>query len=486
MESNSDSPSDNHSRSQSGSHRHRRKRSRKSSFFSRIFSTFSASGSSSSGGRKRKKSRRQSISNTIKYRFEEFKTEFTPPERLNRGRIRHEPLGKRIVTRLKDYRDDLFLPRIKKEKLPKPKFSERMRSRMGDVKDDLTFRRLFPKVGDRIPFKAKISYLRETKWKQYKVIFSRDYLIISFNSLIFFITSFYVVHFISQIVTGVVCSFFDIQTVLYYANTEYHFTIQSIIEGQVLMNKWTLLEIIVVFASAPLVCLIMAILLYRLLNLKRIKFSFKRSFKKLTLLFAGKAKRQEYKMEHGGEVRDRKVSIPGYLRLFFIWFICHAFTYFFSGMLFSWLFFMRFGYVTGYIFDSYFFDNLAASLSLISMILLGFLFVSLFLHSSRMYFNQLVDWTRMPFAVSQIFLPAIVGLPLILITMLPKIVLKIGLMQVCMIILLLPLMYRGRIYPEVQFDYKPRKIEIPWKWIISFLVISGAMVTALKFGIKIR
>ena len=470
-----------------GSHNRRRKKSNTPSFFSKILSGFQSilRFFIGSKGHKHRKPGRPPLSAKLKSRFEEFKTEFTPPERLKRGRIKHEPLGRRIKSRLKEYKDDVFLPRIKKEKIPKPKLSVRVGQRLDDMKDDLTFKRLFPKVGERIPMKAKIAYLRETKWKQYSVIFTKEYGIISLNSLVLFLCAFYVVHFLTQLITGVVCHWFDIQTVLYYGITEYHFTIKSIVEGQVIMNKWTLIEIIVVFASASVACLILAIFSYRLLNMKRIKFSFKRVFRKFTNLFVGKLKRQTYKEQEMGKDRSRKINLSGYLRLFLIWFICHAFTYFFSGMLFSWLFFMRFGYVTGYIFDSYFFDNLAASLSLISMVLLGFLFVPLFLHSSRMYFNQLVDWTRMPFVVSQILIPCIIGLPIIVVTLLPKILLKLAVMQICMVILILPLMWRGQMYPEIQFDYKPRTIKIPWKWIISCLVISAAIIISLKFGIKI-
>ena len=478
-------PEQQHERnSRSNSRRHRK--SHKPSLFSKITSGLQSilGFFTGSRGHKRRKSKRP-LSDRIKYRFEEFKAEFTPPERLKRGRIKHEPLWKRIKSRLKEYKDDVFLPRIKKEKIPKPKLSVRIGQRLDDVKEDLTFRRLFPKVGEHIPMKAKIAYFRETTWKKYSVIFTKDFLIISLNSLVLFLCAFYVVHFLTQLITGVVCTWFNIQTVLYYGITEYHFTIKSAIEGKLFSNKWTLTEILVVFSSAPIVCLILAIFSYRLLHIKRIKFSFKWISRKFKKLFANRLKKRELKIQEA-EDPGRKVKLSKYFRLFLIWFICHAFTYFFSGMLFSWMFFMRFGYVTGYIFDSYFFDNLAASLSLISMILLGFLFVSLFLHSSRMYFNQLVDWTRMPFVYSQIVIPCIIGLPIIVLTLLPKILLKLAAMQICMVLLILPLMWRGRIYPEVQFDYKPRTIIIPWKWIISCLVISAAIIISLKLGIKIR
>jgi len=92
----------------------------------------------------------------------------------------------------------------------------------------------------------------------------------------------------------------------------------------------------------------------------------------------------------------------------------------------------------------------------------------------------------MPFAFSQILIPCILGLSIIVVTLLPKILLKIAVMQVCMIILVLPLIWRGRIYPEIQFDYKPRTIKIPWRWVISCLVISAAIIISLKIGIKIR
>ena len=471
----------NHER-RSGSHHHHRRKSHKPSFWSKLGSIgkiFSGS------GRKRHKSGRPPLSHRLKQRYQEFKAEFSLPERYARSSSKHVPLSHRIKHNIKAAKDDLLIPRIKKEKLPKPKFSVRFRMKLDDIKDDLTFRRFFYKVGGNIPFKAKLAYLRETKFKQYSVIFTKDYLVISFNSLILFLTSFYVVHFISQIITGVVCHWFDIRTELFYNTTEYHFSIKAIIEGQKIMNKWSLIEIISVFASAPFACLVFAILAYRVVNMKRIKFSLKKILNKISMLFAGKAKKQEMMMQEKEKSRGRKVSLSGYLRLFLIWFICHAFTYFFSGMLFSRFFFMRFGYVTGYIFDSYFFDNLAAVLSLISMILIGFLMVSTFLHSSRMYFNQLVDWTRMPFVVSQVMIPCLIGLPVIVMTLLPKIILKMVAMQVCMIILVLPLMWRGQLYPEVQFDYKPRRIRIPWNWIISCLVISAAIIASLKIGIKI-
>jgi hypothetical protein len=472
-----------HSRSKhSGSHRHRS--SHKKSFFSRIISGIrSVFGV---GKHKRRSLDRPPFSQRMKYRWEEFKAEFALPERQRRRSQKHMPLKSRLKSRLGEIKSDLTIPRIKYDKLNRPKLGARLKERLEETKDELTFRRLTPKVGKRIPLKAKLAYMRETSWKQYRVIFSKEYMIISFNSLILFLCAFYSVHFLTQLITGIVCHWFDIQTVLYYGTTEYHFTIREVIEGQIIMNKWTLLEIITVFASAPLACLLLGIFIYRLLTMKYLKLGFKKRFRKIRNLFASKLKRQEYKMQHSGDAPTKKIYLSGTLRLFLIWFICHAFTYFFSGMLFSWLFFMRFGYVTGYIFDSYFFDNLAATLSAISMILLGFLFTGLYLHSGRMYFNQLVDWNRMPFAFSQIFIPTILGLTIITLTQLPNIVLKIMALQACMIILVGPLLWRGRKYPEIQFDYKPRTIAIPWKWIISCLIVSAAIIITLKFGIRIN
>jgi hypothetical protein len=476
MNHSSDNHSENPNQHRSGSHRSHRGRKPKKSLLQKL----------GIQRHHRHKTKRPPLSERMKYRFEEFKAEFSLPGRVKRKSLKHQPLSHRIKTRLKQYKDDVFLPRVKKEKLPKPKMSERVSQHLDLIKDDLTFRRLTPKVGKRIPLKAKIAYFRETTWVKYSVIFSKDYLKISLNSLLLFISAYLFVHFITQLITGLVCHWFDIQTELFYSKTEYHFTIKSVLESQVIMNKWTLLQIITVFSSAPVACLVLAILAFRLLMMKRISFGIGKLSRKIRILFSGKIRKAELRMQEAKRKSGKRLNIPASMRLFLIWFICHSFTYFFSGMLFTSLFFTRFGYVTGYIFDSFMFDNIAASLSIISMVLLGFLFVGVFLHSSRQYFNQLVDWTRMPFVLSQIFFPAILGLIIVVIMQLPKIVYKLALMQVSMIILIFPILWRGQKYPEIQFDYNPRTIRISWKWIIPFVVISAAMLIALKIGIRIR
>ena len=136
------------------SHSRRRKKSHKPSFLSKIISGFQKIGGFFSGskGSKHRKSTHPPLTERLKYRWEEFKAEFALPERYNRSSQKHQSLWKRIKYRLKEDVQDILPPESIREKIPKPKFSIRARQKLDDVKDDLTFKRLFPKVGARLPW----------------------------------------------------------------------------------------------------------------------------------------------------------------------------------------------------------------------------------------------------------------------------------------------------------------------------------------------
>jgi hypothetical protein len=120
------------------------------------------------------------------------------------------------------------------------------------------------------------------------------------------------------------------------------------------------------------------------------------------------------------------------------------------------------------------------------MIVLGFVFAPQFLYSGKMYFNTLTDRIRIPFVISQVIIPFIVGIIIIFAAETPRISITMTAMSVSIVILLIAIPIRGTYFAEIHFDNKEKKIGIIWKWVIISFIFIAAILIALKSGILIN
>ena len=339
-----------------------------------------------------------------------------------------------------------------------------------------------------LPLSKRIKYYFRSQREKYRVVFSSRYLIITLNSTILYLVSFFLIHFLTHLVTGITAWFCEISTTLNYTFVDFHIRYWN----------WTTEMVIIVFSVPAIFALLIALLssLAFEQNIKRPGFLKRLPF--LTKKQRYKHKKQQRQKELELQVQrlnqstkpdrthkyKKRISWP--VRLFFLWTLYHSITYFFSGMLYSFLFHRRFGYVIWYAFNAYIFDLLFSVFAFLSLILIGYFFSTQFFNSGRMYLNDLNDKNRMPFVLSQAIFPFIIGTIITIILQIPVFDPALVLLNFSIFFLLLPLPSRSARFDNIHFDSREKPAKIYWRWLAWSSVIILSILIAIKIGITIR
>jgi hypothetical protein len=265
---------------------------------------------------------------------------------------------------------------------------------------------------------------------------SREYLIILINSTAFFLLAYLFVYLIKQVSVMIAAITFNIDTVLYYYDID--FLIRS--------SEWVPDAVKVVYTTGPFISLILAILAIIIyINVSEETWTF---------------------------------------RLFILWVFCHSFTHFFGEFLMGNLLGKGFGYVIMYLFFQDTPKMVLTLLDFVIILLTGLGLARLFLFSGNIYLKKLDKSNRMPFVISQILLPFLIGTGIILLIKLPKISsLEIG-VDFSMIILLMPVIFRARISQDLFFEEERKRIKPFWILLISAVILS--VLFRIIFGIGVR
>jgi hypothetical protein len=331
------------------------------------------------------------------------------------------------------------------------------------------------------------SYFHKLK-DHYGVIFSSKYLIITFNSTVIFLVSFFLIHFLTHLVTGITCWFSEISTTLNFTFVDFHIRYWN----------WTTEMVIVVFSVPALFALIITLLSSlafvkqlkkpKILNYlryltKKQRYNHKKKQREKELLL--QVQRLNNTAPQSGKPKIRKrISWP--IRLFLLWTLYHSTTYFFSGMLYAFLFHRRFGYVIWYAFDAFLFDVIFSVFAFLSLLIIGYAFSVQFFHSGRMYLNDLNDKNRMPFVLSQAIFPFIIGTIVTTAMQIPVFDPSLILLNFSIFFLLLPLPSRAVRYENLHFDNREKTAKIYWKWVVGSVFVIVLIYVALKIGIPLR
>jgi hypothetical protein len=175
---------------------------------------------------------------------------------------------------------------------------------------------------------------------------------------------------------------------------------------------------------------------------------------------------------------------PWAFRLFLLWLFCHSFIHFFGEFLMGNLLGKGFGYVIMYLF---FLDTPKMLLTVFDIVIIvftGLVVARLFLFSGNIYLNQLDKSNRMPFVISQLLLPFIIGTAIIFLIKIPKISsLEIG-VDLSMLILMLPVFFRARVSQDLFFEEDRKKIR-PF-WILLICTVTAIFLFRIIFGIGVR
>ena len=261
------------------------------------------------------------------------------------------------------------------------------------------------------PLSKRIRYYLLKQRENFAVVFSSKHLIITLNSTVLYLAAFFLIHFLLYLVTGITSWFCDISTTIHYTFVDFHIRYWN----------WTEEMVIIVFSVPALFALLITLLssIPFAQNLKRP--SLLKRFRSITRKQRQKQRRMHRQKELEIQVQRLNKTAPPpekqklkkklswSIRLFLLWTLYHSATWFFSGMLYSFLFHRRFGYVVWYAFNSKLFDLLFSFIAFMSLVVIGYAFSVQFFNSARMYMNHLNDKNRMPFIISQAILPFIIG-----------------------------------------------------------------------------
>lgn len=265
----------------------------------------------------------------------------------------------------------------------------------------------------------------------------KNFLIIFFNSLSYFIIAFIFMHLLSHFATAIAALQFDYTSILYYYNLVY--AIDS--------GAWTSDAVKLLFSITPLVALIFGII--------------------FLIIFI--------------QMYDNLAQY----KIFFLWCFAYAIIWSFGALLAGTILDKGIGYVVMYF---YFMDTgkLILSLFALTMVLLAStISAKWFLFSANSYFNQLNEHNRSFFTFANVLLPLVAGTGIILAIKLP------GLTYYEMFVLLLglifgvPILLRYPGFPTFFFDEIPIKIKPDRIAMIVAVVMLVAYRVILHFGIRI-
>jgi len=263
------------------------------------------------------------------------------------------------------------------------------------------------------------------------------YSIITVNSTSVFLLSYLLVFFLTQLVTAISASVFNIKTIIVYYGVDY--LIRS--------DDWTSDAVSAVFSSGPLTSIFFAVLLF--------------------ILY--------YKV----------VSETGLLRLFILWCFCPLVINFFGNILVGSMLNEGFGYVIMYQFVMDTGKMIITLFTFLCIFLIGLFMTRLFLYSGNIYFNVLNGQNRLKFVLSQFLLPIIIGNSIIILLKLPEIKLFDVLLNGCILLLILPVIFRSVNIQDLFFDEEPRKIKLASYYILVTLLMMIAFRIGLASGIRI-
>jgi hypothetical protein len=267
-------------------------------------------------------------------------------------------------------------------------------------------------------FKINFHTIKEFMNRNYSFLGKGKYLIILLNSTFIFLLAYLFVFLLKEMAVVLAAGSFNIKTVMMYYDVEY--IIRS--------RDWTEEAVKVVFNTGPVVALILTVIFLTIFAL----------------------------VSHE----------TWFTRLFIMWVFLQAFTQSFGEMIIGSLLNQGFGWVLAYL---YFNDTM--KMLFVVGILLGMLSCGLFLPrflllTGNIYLNNIGKINRVPFLMSQILLPFLIGTAMIILVKQP---LKNGfelIVEGSMLVVILPAILRARLTNDLFFDEEPRKIRIKWVWIL--------------------
>ena len=258
-----------------------------------------------------------------------------------------------------------------------------------------------------------------------------NFFIISTNSLVMFLLSYFAIYIISQLIIVWVAKSFDYRTILFYYKVYY----------MIDTGDWTADAVKILYSMAPLTGLLLGTIFITIYS----------TFK----------------------------NEQGLLKLFFLWGFIHGMIMFFGGLLMGTLLNKDFGWVIAYLYYRDTGKMIFSLLSIFALVAIGRGVSKSFLISGNTYFNYVDRSNRKLLLFSQVLIPAIIGTAILILLKLPNDLyfgsldqaLFEGLKLSTIILVLLPVIFTFSSFEAIYFDEEPRRIKLMWKFLIAAIVI---------------
>jgi len=300
-----------------------------------------------------------------------------------------------------------------------------------------TFRkiRFLLKRGTLVKFQSQSI---QSDWKDYfGIMIKPDNLKIILNSTVLFLLAYVIVFLVTNFTSSFSALTCDIQSVIFYHKIDYLISAKG----------WKIDDIKIVFTSGPFFSLILSfIVLILYINVSEETW---------------------------------------FIRLFLFWLFCHAFLHFFGDMLIGIMLTKGFGLAISYILYSEYKKLLIILFSSSCLILAGFLITKIALFSGNVYFNMITKSNRSYFLLSQFLIPFLLGFGILVLVKTPKITEFDVEVNLAMLLLILPIVFRGLSMKDMYFDPEPRVIPLRWKLLLfaAFVILLFRVVFEAGFRI---
>lgn len=260
--------------------------------------------------------------------------------------------------------------------------------------------------------------------------------LISFNSTVLFLLSYFSLFLFAQAVTVVSAGFFDYPVTVHYYEIYFNISLEA----------WYQDSVKTIFSSGPLV-----------------NFAIGITF---LIIYSN----------------IRESTAP--FKLFFLWGFLHAVNMLFGAMLIGTLFETGVGHVISWM---YIMDTGKVLYSIVSIFLLviaGIITTKQFLISGNTYYNEINKTNRTSFIVSQVLMPYLTGNVFLIILRQPRFIFYDTFIMVTMIICILPIIATYKSYNELYFEEEEKKPALVWISLIMLALVVLFFRGVLEIGLR--
>jgi hypothetical protein len=276
----------------------------------------------------------------------------------------------------------------------------------------------------------RIRELRENAQKR-KLFF-----IISFNSTVLFLLSYFTLFIASQAITVITAGFFNYPVILYYYDIYFNISEES----------WYHDSVKTIYSSGPLIIFVVGLVFLILYSNVR---------------------------EFGGR-----------FKLFFLWGFLHAVNMFFGALLVGTLFDTGVGYVVSWMYIMDTGKLMYSTISIFFLIIAGILSTKQFLISGNSYFTDINKDNRTSFIIGQVVMPYILGNIFLVIIRQPRFLFYDTFIAMTLLIPILAILASYRSYHELYFEDEEKIARISWKSLAALFALVLYFRVILEFGLR--